>query len=189
MPAVSYTTHPAVLHSWFDQWGVAQRTRDPTDQIYGVARFFAFGGSWHNFYMLTGGNNYGRQAGGEVITAYAPDTAIDYLLLRHEPRYTHYRNFFTTLQRHASALLDSPLRPAQTLQCSGGGAPPSPPSPPAAPVVSTAHCSDDDPAHVGVLDLTQQWSLGGYPLSGYPREAAGARRGAGSSAGVVVARS
>lgn len=39
---------------WFDQWGVAQRIRWSNDQIYGIARFFAYGGSYHNFYMLTG---------------------------------------------------------------------------------------------------------------------------------------
>ena len=31
-------------------------------QLYGIARFVAHGGSWHNFYMLTGGNNYAKQA-------------------------------------------------------------------------------------------------------------------------------
>ena len=57
----------------------------------------AHGGSWHNFYMLTGGNNYAKQAGGEVVTAYAPDTAIDFLLLRHQPRFDYYARFFKTL--------------------------------------------------------------------------------------------
>ena len=36
---------------WFDQWGVAQRVRYPRDQLYGIARFVAHGGSWHSFYM------------------------------------------------------------------------------------------------------------------------------------------
>mgnify|MGYP007125893614 CR=1 FL=1 len=46
---------------------------------------------------VTGGNNYGRQSGGQVVTAYAPDTAIDYLLLRHEPRFSHYGALFRAL--------------------------------------------------------------------------------------------
>ena len=83
---------------WFDEWGAAQRVRDPTDQAYGIARFFAFGGSWHNLYMLAGGNNYGRQAGGNTVTAYAPDTAIDFLLLRHEPHYSHYKLLFQAVR-------------------------------------------------------------------------------------------
>ena len=102
---------------WFDQWQVAQRVRLPTDQIYGIARFFAFGGSWHNFYMLTGGNNYGRQAGGDVVTAYAPDTAIDFLLLRHFPRFAHYGDFFRALRKHERQLLESPLAPTVSLTC------------------------------------------------------------------------
>lgn len=54
-----------------------------TPQLYGIARFISYGGSWHSFYMFTGGNNYGRQAGGDVITAYAPDTVLSNYLLRH----------------------------------------------------------------------------------------------------------
>ena len=30
-----------------------------------------------------------KQSGGEVVTAYAPDTVIDYLLLRHQPRFAY----------------------------------------------------------------------------------------------------
>ena len=168
---------------WFDQWGVAKRVRDSSDQIYGVARFVAFGGSWHNFYMLTGGNNYGRQAGGDVVTGYAPDTAIDNFFLRHEPRYAHYRNFFNALQAHAASMLAAPLAPTLPLTCKQGGADPHAPprsitvsptvnnnrirSDVSRPTVSVAHCSDDDPAHVGQLDKTQQWALqpGGGALS------------------------
>jgi hypothetical protein len=55
---VANPAQPAIWtedQGWFDQWQVAKRVREPTDQIYGIARWFAFGGSWHNFYMLTGG--------------------------------------------------------------------------------------------------------------------------------------
>lgn len=133
--------------------------REPSDQIYGVARWFAFGGSWHNFYMLTGGNNYGRQAGGTVVTAYAPDTPIDSFFLRHEPRYTHYGNFFNVLRRYEKALLASPIAPTTTLECAAapGPAPPTPPAPP--PTIELGHCSDDDPAHIGKLDVTQHFTL------------------------------
>ena len=41
-----------------------------------------------NRYMLTGGSNWGLTAADAVTTAYAPDTVIDWLLLRHEPRWT-----------------------------------------------------------------------------------------------------
>ena len=58
---------------------------------------------------VTGGNNYGRQSGGQVVTAYAPDTAIDYLLLRHEPRFSHYGALFRTLATASSELLRHPI--------------------------------------------------------------------------------
>jgi hypothetical protein len=69
---------------WFDRWGFGQRVRRTSDQLYGMARFFSYGGSYHNIYMLTGGNNYERRAGRDITTAYAPGTVIDNLLLRHK---------------------------------------------------------------------------------------------------------
>ena len=41
--------------------------------------------------MLTGGSNFGLQAGGEVVTSYAPDTVIDSWLLRHEVQVLVYK--------------------------------------------------------------------------------------------------
>jgi hypothetical protein len=145
---------------WFDQWGVAQRIRDPRDQLYGIARFVAHGGSWHNFYMVTGGNNYGKQSGGEVVTAYAPDTVIDYLLLRHQPRFDYYATFFRTLAEHTDVLLSAPVPAAQPLPAvparGGGGANSSSST---AWALSLSACTDTDPAHIGKLDPSQQWAL------------------------------
>ena len=62
--------------------------------------------------MLTGGNNYERKAGGVVTTAYAPDTVIDNLLLRHEPRFSFYQSFFLTMQAFAADLLSTGPAPA-----------------------------------------------------------------------------
>eukprot|EP00041_Stephanoeca_diplocostata_P024159 m.605106 g.605106 ORF g.605106 m.605106 type:complete len:933 (-) comp22463_c5_seq2:159-2957(-) len=121
-------TQPAIWtedQGWFDQWGVAQRYRLSSDQSYGIMRWFAYGGAWHNFYMLTGGNNYGRQAGGVVTTAYAPDTVIDFLLLRHQPRYDFYTHMFNALQDASDALLSNEVPQAEELQPKGslrGGA-------------------------------------------------------------------
>lgn len=56
---------------WFDQWGAAQRIRRPSDILYGVSRAVAYGLSHHNFYMFTGGNNYGFSAANGVTTACA----------------------------------------------------------------------------------------------------------------------
>ncbi|EOD10329.1 hypothetical protein EMIHUDRAFT_248458 [Emiliania huxleyi CCMP1516] len=73
------------------------------------------------------------------------------------------------LQHHAAEALAAPLAPTQSLRCVGGKATPpvAPPSttPPAGPVVSLGHCSNDDPAHFGTLDGSQQWSLEGGALA------------------------
>lgn len=135
---------------WFDQWGVAKRVRDSGDQLYGIARFFARGGAYHNFYMLTGGNNYGKLSGGVVATAYAPDTVIDSLLLRHQPRFDYYSRFFHAIANVSAELVASaaipPSIPLPTGNSSASGG-----------TVSVGHCTDDDPSHVGVLDASQQW--------------------------------
>ena len=138
---------------WFDQWGVAKRVRDSRDQLYGIARFVARGGSWHNFYMLTGGNNYGKLSGGEVVTAYAPDTVIDFLLLRHQPRFDYYARFFHAVANVSTELLKSSVIPAaQPLVPIARHTHPS-----TSVTVTMGHCTDDDPSHVGRLDGSQQW--------------------------------
>lgn len=104
--------------SWFNQWGTAHRIRHSQDQAYGILRWFAYGGTWHNHYTITGGNNYGLTAGwgtGPVATAYTPDSVIDSFLLRHEPRYTFYAAMYNTLQEYADDLLDNPIPNPQPL--------------------------------------------------------------------------
>ena len=102
------TAQPAVWtedQGWFDIWNMAHRVRSTSDQLYGMARFFAYGGAYHNFYMLTGGNNYGLRAGRDATTAYAPDTVIDNFLLRHEPRFSSFQKFFQVVKEHEMELL------------------------------------------------------------------------------------
>lgn len=143
---------------WFDQWGVAKRVRDSRDQLYGIARFMAHGGSWHNFYMLTGGNNYAKQSGGEVVTAYAPDTVIDYLLLKHQPRFDYYARFFKALAAVSDDLMSIRTVPEPLpLPIIGGGGS----SANKTATVTIGHCTDDDPAHMGSLDASQKWVASG----------------------------
>ena len=92
---------------WFDQFGLGQRVRRTSDILYGFARATAYGLTHHNFYMLTGGSNWGYIAAEGVTTAYAPDTAIDYLLLRHEPKFSTIRGFHIALTSVADDLLNS----------------------------------------------------------------------------------
>ena len=70
-----------------------------------MARAFAYGFSHHNFYMLTGGSNFGFSAAWGVTTAYAPDTAIDFLLLRHEPKFSTVKAFNAALTSVSAELL------------------------------------------------------------------------------------
>eukprot|EP01046_Picozoa_sp_COSAG06_P004719 COSAG06_NODE_202_length_20343_cov_59.390931_3_plen_1016_part_00 len=154
---------------WFDQWGVAKRVRDSRDQLYGIARFVAHGGSWHNFYMVTGGNNYAKQSGGEVVTAYAPDTVIDYLLLKHQPRFDYYSRFFHALADVSDDLMSTRTVPSpQPLPATGGGGGASANK---TTTVTLGHCTDDDPAHLGRLDASQKWQASGggaIPSGGTP---------------------
>jgi hypothetical protein len=90
---------------WFDQWGDGQRVRRTSDILYGVARAISLGFTHHNFYMLTGGSNFGYSAAWGVTTAYAPDTAIDFLLLRHEPKYSTVKAFNVALTSISVELL------------------------------------------------------------------------------------
>lgn len=154
------------LQGWFDQWGVAKRVRYTSDQIYGVARALAYGLSYHNFYMVTGGSNFGRQSGGEVVTAYAPDTVIDYLLLRHQPRFDAYSSFFHAMQSVSDVLLNAPIPAGVPLQpvdlasagVSLGGQVVAPVS--AKPLeLSTTTCYQYE-------DPSQQWSFHSFPGPG-----------------------
>jgi hypothetical protein len=97
-----------------DQWGVGQRIRLTSDILYGIARSLAYGFSHHNFYMFTGGSNFGFSAADGVTTAYAPDTAVDWLLLRHEPKFSTFAAFHRAIAALAPALLAAPLPPAPT---------------------------------------------------------------------------
>ena len=137
--------------AWFDQWGVAKRIRQTEDILYGIARWTAYGGTWHNHYMFTGGSNFGLTAGREVTTGYAPDAVVDPFLLKQQPRFDCFAELYGTLQSVASALLDISEVPSAVVLPSNGSA--------AGSDLSTVllACTDTDPSHVGVLDPAQQW--------------------------------
>lgn len=58
-------------------------------------------------HRLTGGSNFAYSAADAVTTAYAPDTAIDFLLLRHEPKFSTVANFQKALLSVADELLST----------------------------------------------------------------------------------
>jgi hypothetical protein len=109
---------------WFDEWGIAQRVRNTSDIAYGISRWFAYGGTYHNFYMFHGGNNMGFDgsyygatgtAGKGVVTAYEPDVMVDSWGHVHEPRYSCLKKMFEVLMANEQALLSNPAAQPQTL--------------------------------------------------------------------------
>jgi hypothetical protein len=132
-------TQPAIWtedQAWMDSWGQGQLWRDAGEELYGMARWFAYGGSWHNFYMLAGGNNYGLTAAQNITTAYAPDAPIDNLLLR-APKYAAFAAFLTVLMEPAvrTQLLESQVPPPLQFPAVPGP----PPSDPAFPAGAEYH--------------------------------------------------
>jgi hypothetical protein len=100
--------------AWFTVWSLGQKIRRTSDILYGVARAYSLGFTHHNFYMLTGGSNFAYEAAYGVTTAYAPDTAIDWLLLRHEPKFSTVRAFNLAIAGVAAELLGSAAPAAPT---------------------------------------------------------------------------
>jgi hypothetical protein len=139
---------------WFDQWGVAKRVRRSSDQLYGMARWVSWGGSYQNLYMLTGGNNYGLQSGGEVTTAYAPNTVISSLLLKNQPRFDYFKNFFSTIIKYKKSLLSAPLAETTILLDNST-------TKKAVMTALVQPCTDTNPENQGSLDLSQRWDLAG----------------------------
>ena len=63
--------------SWYDVWGYPHHRRSAEDVAYGVACFFARGGTGVNYYMWHGGTNFGRSAMYLQTTSYDFDGPID----------------------------------------------------------------------------------------------------------------
>ena len=119
---------------------------------------------YHNFYMVTGGSNFGRQSGGVVVTAYAPDTVIDYFLLRHQPRFDSYSDFFRAIQNVSKVLLASAIPAAVPLTPLNNGTT-------AAAATAAASASNGSlmlatTTCYQYADPTQQWSVQLAPSAG-----------------------
>ncbi len=62
---------------WYDTWGYSHHARSPEHVAYGVARFFAGGGTGVNYYMWHGGTNFGRESMYLQTTSYDFDAPLD----------------------------------------------------------------------------------------------------------------
>ncbi|KAK7311282.1 hypothetical protein RJT34_09315 [Clitoria ternatea] len=77
---------------WYKKWGKQDPHRTAEDVAFAVARFFQFGGTFHNYYMYHGGTNFGRTAGGPYITtSYDYDAPLDEYGNFNQPKFGHLR--------------------------------------------------------------------------------------------------
>jgi hypothetical protein len=75
------------------------------DQSLSIMKWFARGGSHMNYYMWTGGNNYGRWTGDAITHMYAVDAIVCPDGLPHEPKFSHTTNLHTAVATVASQLV------------------------------------------------------------------------------------
>jgi hypothetical protein len=91
---------------WFQKWGDPMPHRPASDVAFSVARWFAKGGTYMNYYMQFGGTTFGRHVGGpSIITSYDYDVAINEYALHAEPKYSHLQQLHKILNDFSSVLL------------------------------------------------------------------------------------
>ena len=98
---------------WFEEWDKAPNltnadNRTPQDVAYVVLKWFARGGSHHNYYMWYGGNNFAQWAGNSVTNKYANGVNLHHDTLPNEPKKTHLKTLHQVLAKYNTALLKIP---------------------------------------------------------------------------------
>ena len=80
--------------------------RPAVDVAFAVARWYARGGSFSNYYMAFGGTTFGRQVGGPlIVTSYDYDVQINEFGMRAEPKFSLLAALHTALHAVAPILL------------------------------------------------------------------------------------
>ena len=91
---------------WFQNWGEPIPHRPAVDVAFAVARWFARGGSYMNYYMAFGGSTFGRHVGGPlIVTSYDYDVQINEYGMRAEPKFTLLQRLHTLLLDNSEVLL------------------------------------------------------------------------------------
>lgn len=91
---------------WFQKWGEATPHRPAVDVAFSVARWFARGGTYMNYYMAFGGTSFGRSAGGPmIVTSYDYDVQINEYSMHAEPKYSLLQQLHTVLLENSEILL------------------------------------------------------------------------------------
>ena len=95
---------------WYQEWDVvplqSRDNRTPEDISFAIIKWFARGGSHHNYYMWYGGNHIGRWAGASITNKYADGVNLHSDGLRNEPKKTHLQRLHLLLSKYASVLLN-----------------------------------------------------------------------------------
>lgn len=120
---------------WFQNWGQPVPHRPAVDVAFSVARWYAKGGTYMNYYMAFGGTTFGRQVGGPlIITSYDYDVQINEFGMRAEPKFSLTARLHEVLMGAADVLL----------------APESLPLPVAVPLANASNCETHTYASGGV---------------------------------------
>ena len=91
---------------WYQKWGEPVPHRPAVDVTFAVARWFAKGGTFMNYYMVFGGTSFGRDVGGPlIVTSYDYDVQINEYGLHAEPKYSLTQKLHQVLHSSASVIL------------------------------------------------------------------------------------
>lgn len=104
---------------WFQNWGEPIPHRPAVDVAYAVAKWFAKGGSYMNYYMVFGGTTFGRSVGGPlIVTSYDYDVAINEFAQPNEPKFSLLQQLHTLLYAHEDLLLEqTPVHTVLSSHC------------------------------------------------------------------------
>lgn len=92
---------------WFQNWGEPIPHRPAVDVAYAVAKWFAKGGSYMNYYMVFGGTTFGRSVGGPlIVTSYDYDVAINEFAQPNEPKFSLLERLHSLLFAYKDILLE-----------------------------------------------------------------------------------
>nr|GMC65111.1 beta-galactosidase 13-like [Ipomoea batatas] len=97
---------------WTENWTAQYRVfgdppsqRSAEDLAFSVTRFYAKNGTYVNYYMYFGGNNYGRTGSSFVSTGYYDEGPLDQYGLYRDPKWSHLRDCHRALKLSKKPLL------------------------------------------------------------------------------------
>jgi hypothetical protein len=108
--------HPAQPMGWTEDWsGFTTWTGSQLDtttfrMATAIAKWFAAGGSHHNYYMYYGGNHIERWAAASLVNSYGDDSNLHSDLQPHEPHMSHLHKLHVALAKKNAALMGSPVQ-------------------------------------------------------------------------------